>query len=130
MATLAEAKQLISFHADFPIPGITFCDIHPIMANAQARATVTNHLHDRYKDQKIDIVVGLESRGYYFGLPLADKLGVPFVPLRKKGKLPGELFSVSYGLEYKEKETIEVQKDKLPVGSKVLIVDDLLVRKN
>jgi adenine phosphoribosyltransferase len=73
------------------------------------------------------VIVGLESRGYYFGVPLADKLGVPFVPLRKKGKLPGELESVTYGLEYKDQETIEIQKARLPPGSRVVITDDLLV---
>lgn len=72
-------------------------------------------------------MVGLESRGYYWGIPVADKLGLPFVPCRKKGKLPGELFSYTYGLEYKDQETIEIQKERVPAGSRVVILDDLLV---
>lgn len=74
---------------------------------------------------KLDAIVGLESRGYYFGIPLADALGLPFVPLRKAGKLPGQCQSVSYGLEY-GKATIEVQEGVIQKGWKVLVVDDLM----
>ena len=76
-------------------------------------------------DYKLDAIVGLDSRGYYFGVPLADVLGIPFVPARKGGKLPGTVKSVSYGLEYGE-SIIEMQEGALAPGARVLVVDDLM----
>jgi adenine phosphoribosyltransferase len=118
-------KSLIPEYPDFPKKGVVFRDIHPIMQNYEARQYLENLLYERYKDLNVDIVVGLESRGYYFGIPLANRLGKPFVPLRKKGKLPGDLISFSYDTEYST-DTIEVQKSSIPAGSRVIIIDDLL----
>jgi len=123
--SLDDVRKLISSHPNWPKPGITFYDIHPLMRNCEARAFCVQTLYERYKDKNIQAVVCLESRGYYMGIPLADKLGVPFVPFRKPKKLPGEVFSYSYKLEYGE-DTIEVQKASLPAGTRVVLCDDLL----
>jgi len=120
-----KVRSLVSVYHGFPNGDVTFYDIHPIMLNSAARQFLVEQLFERYKDQKIDIVVGLESRGYYLGIPLADKLGLPFVPLRKANKLPGILQSIDYGKEY-GKDVIEVQVASLPPGSRVVIIDDLL----
>jgi len=125
MATLDEAKALITAHADFPSKGIVFRDIHPIMSNAQARKTVLDALEARYKDKNVAVVVGLEARGYYFGIPLADRLKARFVPFRKPGKLPGPTQSVEYKKEYGT-DTIYVQDNTIHAGENVLIIDDLL----
>eukprot|EP01130_Rhizamoeba_saxonica_P007032 TRINITY_DN281_c0_g1_i1.p1 TRINITY_DN281_c0_g1~~TRINITY_DN281_c0_g1_i1.p1 ORF type:complete len:238 (+),score=54.94 TRINITY_DN281_c0_g1_i1:43-756(+) len=122
---LEEVESLIASHQDFPKPGILFRDIHPVMANSEARAAVLETLYQRYKDAGIEVVVGLESRGYYFGIPLADRLGVSFVPLRKPNKLPGELIGIDYGLEY-GKDRLEFQVERIPAGTKVVVIDDLL----
>jgi len=111
-------------YLDFPSKGVLFRDIHPLMENAPVRKSYLDFLVNRYKG-KADIVVGLECRGFYFGIPLAFELGLPFVPLRKAGKLPGEVVSVSYGKEY-GKDEIQVQKAALPHGKRVVILDDLL----
>eukprot|EP01123_Difflugia_compressa_P012395 TRINITY_DN527_c0_g1_i1.p1 TRINITY_DN527_c0_g1~~TRINITY_DN527_c0_g1_i1.p1 ORF type:complete len:185 (-),score=37.98 TRINITY_DN527_c0_g1_i1:187-741(-) len=122
--TLESIRSLFVIYKDFPKVGISFCDIHPIMRNHSARQFLVNILYERYKDQRIDIIVGLESRGYYLGVLLADRLSIPFVPVRKEGKLPGEKVKIEYGSEYKAKETMELQKESVPPGSRVIVVDD------
>ncbi len=128
---LENIKKLISEnikeYPNFPKKGIIFYDLHPLMANPDARGKILDFLVEKYNnlDKKVTCIVAMESRGYYLGIPLADRLGVPFIPLRKPGKLPGKLESVSYGLEYGT-DTLSVQKKVIKAGDNVLVVDDLL----
>ena len=110
---------------DFPKPGIIFKDITPIMMNAQLSNEIVEHLFQQYKDQKIDVVAGIESRGFLFGYPLAMRLGLPFVLIRKQGKLPYSKISHAYDLEYGS-ATIEMHTDAIVKNQRVLIHDDLL----
>jgi adenine phosphoribosyltransferase len=110
---------------DFPKPGIVFKDITPLLQNHEVFSATISGLVDRYGDQAIDVVVGIESRGFLFGAPLAHQLGASFVPLRKKGKLPYETVEVSYDLEYGS-ATIEMHTDAIAKGQRVLVIDDLL----
>jgi adenine phosphoribosyltransferase len=110
---------------DFPIEGILFYDITTLLKNPTALRDSVDRLVDRYQDAGVDVVVGVESRGFIFGTPLAYQLGVGFVPVRKPGKLPAETAAESYKLEYGT-NTIEVHVDAIEAGQNVLIVDDLL----
>ncbi len=110
---------------DFPKPGIIFKDITPLLQNHAAFSATIKSLVDRYKDKKIDVVVGIEARGFLFGAPLAHQLGAAFVPLRKKGKLPYKTMDASYELEYGS-ATVEMHVDAISRGQRVLVVDDLL----
>ena len=110
---------------DFPKPGIIFKDITPIMMNAQLSNEIVEHLYHQYVDQKIDVVAGIESRGFLFGYPLAMRLGVPFVLIRKQGKLPYSKISHAYDLEYGS-ATIEMHTDAIAKNQRVLIHDDIL----
>ncbi len=110
---------------DFPMEGIVFKDITPIMMDAELSNEVVECLYQKYKDHKIDAVAGIESRGFLFGYPLAMKLKVPFVLIRKKGKLPYDKISHDYDLEYGS-ATIEMHTDALNENDHVLIHDDLL----
>lgn len=118
-------KSVIRDVPDFPKPGIIFKDITPIMLNPKVSGQVLDYLVELYKDQKIDVVAGIESRGFLFGFPLAIRLGVPFVLIRKKGKLPYDKISHDYELEYGT-STIEMHVDAIEPGKHVLIHDDLL----
>lgn len=111
--------------ADFPKKGIMFKDISPIMQNPQLSIEIVEALFEKHKNSGIDAVAGIESRGFLLGYPLAMRLGVPFVLIRKKGKLPYEKISFSYDLEYGSAE-IEMHTDAVKKGDKVLIHDDLL----
>jgi adenine phosphoribosyltransferase len=110
---------------DFPKPGILFKDITPLLADSQAMQAVTDRFVEAFKDQNIKTIVGIESRGFLFGVPLALALGVGFVPIRKPGKLPAETIKETYELEYGT-DTIEIHRDAVQEGDRVLIVDDLL----
>ena len=110
---------------DFPKEGIVFKDITPIMMNPKLSNEVVSHLFDLYKDEKLDAIAGIESRGFLFGYPLAMKLGIPFVLIRKKGKLPYDKISHDYDLEYGS-ATIEMHTDAVGHKQRVLIHDDLL----
>ncbi|MDO7613783.1 MAG: adenine phosphoribosyltransferase, partial [Crocinitomicaceae bacterium] len=110
---------------DFPKPGILFKDISTIMLDAELSKEVLAHLKDLYQSESIDAVAGIESRGFLFGYPLAMELGVPFILIRKKGKLPYKKRSHSYELEYGS-AVIEMHEDAVKTGQKVLIHDDLL----
>ena len=110
---------------DYPKPGIKFRDITTLLADPQAFNDVMNHFVNRYQKEQIDLVVGIESRGFILGAPLALRLGKGFIPVRKEGKLPGPTYGVDYDLEYGT-DRVEVHKDAIPPGSKVLMVDDLL----
>lgn len=118
-------KSIIRDIPDFPQPGVIFKDITPIMLNPAISEQTLSYLVDLYKDQNIDAVAGIESRGFLFGFPLAIRLGVPFVLIRKKGKLPYKKISYDYQLEYGT-STIEMHTDAIKKGQKVLIHDDLL----
>lgn len=110
--------------ADFPSPGVVFKDLTPLFADAAAFASVLDLLAERHHGA-VDAVAGVEARGFIIGAPLAQRMGVAFVPIRKKGKLPGDVVTQSYDLEYGS-ATIEMQRDALASGARVLVVDDVL----
>jgi len=110
---------------DYPQPGILFRDITPLLQNAEALRFTIETMAARYRNAHIDQVVGIESRGFIFGTPLAFLLGTGFVPVRKKGKLPARTIAQDYSLEYGT-ATLEVHTDAVRPGQRVLVVDDLL----
>jgi adenine phosphoribosyltransferase len=110
---------------DFPKPGILFYDITTLLKDPEAFAAVIDRMADAVKDEKVDVVVGMESRGFIFAAPLAYRLNAGFVPVRKLGKLPAETIEVEYDLEYGT-ATLEIHRDAIQPGQKVLLVDDLL----
>ncbi|MCQ2583341.1 MAG: adenine phosphoribosyltransferase [Treponema sp.] len=110
---------------DFPKPGILFYDITSVLTNPEAFKFCLEEMYRIYKDAKFDAVAGVESRGFIFAAPLAEKLGIPLVLIRKKGKLPGDTYQCSYDLEYGS-ATIEVHKADIKKGQKILVVDDLI----
>ena len=118
-------KRLIREVPDFPKPGINIYDITTLLKDPNGLKLTIDALTDEYSSQKINTVIGVESRGFIFGAPLAYQLGAGFVPVRKPRKLPAETVSVSYDLEYGS-DTLEIHKDAVGEGHKVLIVDDLL----
>ncbi len=110
---------------DFPKPGILFFDVTSIFTNPPAYRHCLDRMVEIYKDKKIDAIAAVESRGFLFGAPLADRLGIPLVLIRKKGKLPGQVYSASYALEYGE-ATIEAHKSDISAGKTYLVIDDLI----
>ena len=110
---------------DFPEPGIIFRDITSVLQDADGLQLAIDSMQDCLKGVDFDVITGTESRGFIFGVPIAYNLHKPFVPIRKKGKLPRETVSVSYDLEYGSAE-IEMHKDSIKPGQKVVIVDDLI----
>lgn len=110
---------------DFPIKGVVFKDITTLLKDPDAYHHAIQVMYDRYKDEKIDVVVGMESRGFIFAAPMAYLLGAGLVPVRKLGKLPAETVRVDYSLEYGT-NTLEIHKDAIAPGQRVLVVDDLL----
>ena len=110
---------------DFPKPGILFYDITTLIKQPKPFAEAIDLLVEPFAATKVDVVVGMESRGFIFSAPMAIRLDAGFVPVRKLGKLPAETISVEYALEYGT-NTLEVHKDAIQPGQKVLIVDDLL----
>jgi len=110
---------------DFPKLGILFKDINPLLRDTLLCKEIINHLAAYYHNDKPDAIFAIESRGFYFGFPLALKLGIPFVPIRKKGKLPGIIHQQEYALEYGS-SIMEVQKNVIKKGSRILIHDDVL----
>jgi adenine phosphoribosyltransferase len=120
-----EIKSVIRDVPNFPKEGIIFKDITPIMMNPELSQKILDHLYEIYKNSGITKVAGIESRGFLFGYPLAIKLRVPFILIRKQGKLPYHKTSYNYDLEYGS-STIEMHNDAVVKGDKVLIHDDLL----
>ena len=118
-------KDYIAVVEDFPIKGISFKDITPLMGNGEVFKQACDELTEFAKDLKIDVVAGPESRGFIFGCPVATNLEVGFVPIRKPGKLPRETVVAEYSLEYGT-NTLCMHKDAIKKGDKVLIIDDLL----
>lgn len=110
---------------DFPEKGIIFRDVTSILQDAEGLQLAVNLMQERLKEDEFDIVVGPESRGFIFGVPIAYNLKKAFIPVRKKGKLPRETLSVKYDLEYGSAE-VEIHKDAIKPGQKVVIIDDLL----
>ena len=123
--TAAELKDKVRSIPDFPIKGILFRDITPVLSDPASLRAAIDLMANAYKDAKIDVVVGIEARGYILGAPLAYKLDAGFVPVRKPGKLPFEKISVDYALEYGT-NTLEMHRDAIARGARVLVVDDLL----
>lgn len=113
--------------ADFPKPGIIFKDISTLLSNSKALDTLMTHLENRYKSYQLDYIAGIDARGFIFGSILADRLGVGFVPVRKKGKLPYTTVAEKYSLEYGFDE-VEIHIDAFgdKSGAKVLLMDDLI----
>ena len=120
-----DLKSMIRTIPDFPKKGVMFRDITTILQNKEGFAYVIDKFYERYKNKNIDIIVGIESRGFIFGAALAYKLGCSFVPIRKEGKLPHKTIKQEYALEYGT-AAIEIHKDAIKHGQKVLIVDDLI----
>lgn len=118
-------KQIIRDVPDFPKPGIVFKDITPILENPALCNEIADALAEQLTNVEVDVVAGIESRGFLFGLALAQKLNVPFVPIRKAGKLPYKTIQQSYDLEYGS-ATLEVHEDAFDAGQKIVIHDDLL----
>jgi len=118
-------KSKIRTVPHWPKEGIMFKDITTLLKDADGFKETIDLLYERYKEKKIDKVIGIESRGFIFGAPLAYLLGCGFVPVRKPGKLPAECESEEYTLEYGT-DKIEIHKDAIEKGDKVLIVDDLI----
>lgn len=120
-----QLKAVIRDVPDFPKPGILFKDISTIMLNPAVSNSVLDHLAAKYQDAHLDAIAGIESRGFLFGYPLAMRLGLPFILIRKEGKLPYDKIKHAYALEYGE-AVIEMHTDAVSPGQKVLIHDDLL----
>ncbi len=110
---------------DFPEPGIIFRDVTSVLQDADGLALAIDLMQEKLRDVKFDLVVGPESRGFIFGVPIAYNLHKPFIPIRKKGKLPCETVSVKYELEYGTAE-LEIHRDAIKPGQRVVIIDDLI----
>ena len=120
-----DLKQKIRVIPDFPVPGISFKDITTLFKDGKALKLAIDQMADLVEGVEVDVLVGPEARGFLIGAPLAYRLGAGFVPVRKSGKLPGEVIEASYELEY-GKDTLQIHKDSIGPGTKVLVVDDLL----
>jgi adenine phosphoribosyltransferase len=120
-----DLKKTIRDIPDFPKKGIIFKDITTLLKDKKALKATIDVLARKFAGTKVKYVVGIESRGFIFGTALAYKLGVGFIPVRKKGKLPAKVRSVTYDLEYGS-DTLEIHQDALKKGDRVLIIDDLL----
>jgi adenine phosphoribosyltransferase len=118
-------KRLIREVPDFPQPGILFYDITTLLKNAEGFRTILDTLTAQYRDRQISKIVGIESRGFILGAPLAYQLHTGFVPVRKPGKLPADIYEVKYNLEYGS-TSLAIHRDAITMGERVLIVDDLL----
>lgn len=118
-------KQHIRVIEDFPKEGISFKDITTIIKDGPIFKQMVDQMADRLKDLNVEAIAGPEARGFIFGVPVAYALGIGFIPIRKKGKLPGETYSLTYDLEYGQ-DTLEIHKDGIRPGMRVAIIDDLL----
>jgi len=123
--TLTKVQELIRDIKDFPKPGIVFKDITPVLADARALAVVCDELARPFRDKGIQKIIAIESRGFFFGMGLAERLGAGLIPVRKAGKLPWETVSESYQLEYGQ-AVLEIHRDAVREGERVLIADDVL----
>lgn len=122
---MIDLKSCVRDIPDFPKKGIIFKDITTLLKNKDALRNTVDTIADKFKNEKIDYVLSVEARGFIFGAAVAYKLGAGLIPVRKKGKLPHKTLSVTYELEYGT-DTLEIHKDALKPGDRILIVDDLL----
>lgn len=120
-----DLKEKIRVIEGFPKEGISFKDITTLVADGEAFKESIDRIEEHLRDKNVDVILGPEARGFIFGVPVAYALGVGFVPVRKKGKLPAETVSVDYSLEYGV-DVLEIHKDAIKKGQRVAIVDDLL----
>ncbi len=120
-----DLKNNIEIIEDFPKQGISFKDITTLIQNGDALKYTIDLIADNLRDKNIDLIVGPEARGFIFGVPVAYALGVGFVPVRKKGKLPGNTIEVKYDLEYGN-DVLEIKQGSIKKGDRVAIIDDLL----
>ena len=123
--TIVDVKSKIRDVKDFPKEGIIFRDITTALKDAETLRVIVDYLCEQFKDEKIDYIAGIESRGFILGMPMAYKMGIGFVPVRKPNKLPAATYSQEYSLEYGT-DKIEIHQDAFPQGANVLVVDDLL----
>ena len=123
--TIVDVKSKIRDIKDFPKEGIIFRDITTALKDAETLRVIVDYLCEQFKDEKIDYIAGIESRGFILGMPMAYKMGIGFVPVRKPNKLPAATYSQEYSLEYGT-DKIEIHQDAFPQGANVLVVDDLL----
>lgn len=123
--TIIDVKSKIRDIKDFPKEGIIFRDITTALKDAETLKVIVDYLCEQFKDVKIDYIAGIESRGFILGMPMAYKMGIGFVPVRKPNKLPAATYSQEYALEYGT-DKIEIHQDAFPQGANVLVVDDLL----
>ena len=122
---MKKLEEYVRSIPDFPEPGIIFRDVTSILQDADGLQLAIDSIQEKIKDVDVDVIAGTESRGFIFGVPVAYNLHKPFVPIRKKGKLPCETISQDYDLEYGSAE-IEIHKRSIKPGDKVVIVDDLM----
>lgn len=122
---MIDLKKHVRDIPGFPKEGVIFKDITTLLQDGRAFAAVVDRITDEYKDKRIDVVLSVEARGFFFGAAVAYKMGLGLVPVRKKGKLPSKTHSVTYDLEYGQ-DTLQIHQDAFPKGARVLIVDDLL----
>ena len=122
---MKKIEEYVRSIPDFPEPGIIFRDVTSILQDADGLQLAIDSMQECLKDVDVDVIVGTESRGFIFGVPIAYNLHKPFVPVRKKGKLPCETISRSYELEYGS-AVIEMHKDSIKPGQKVAVIDDLI----
>ena len=122
---MKKIEEYVRSIPDFPEPGIIFRDVTSILQDADGLQLAIDSMQDCLKDVDVDVIVGAESRGFIFGMPIAYNMHKPFVLVRKKGKLPCETVSVEYALEYGTAE-LEIHKDAIHEGQKVVIIDDLM----
>ncbi len=120
-----DLSKYIASVPNYPEEGVVFRDISPLMADGEAYHYATQQIVDYAKDKDVEMIVGPEARGFIVGCPVAYAMGIGFAPARKKGKLPREVVEVNYGLEY-GKDTLQIHKDAIRPGQRVLVVDDLL----
>lgn len=122
---MKKLEEYVRSIPDFPEPGIIFRDVTSILQDADGLQLAIDLIQEKIKDMDVDVIAGTESRGFIFGVPVAYNLHKPFVPIRKKGKLPCETISQSYDLEYGS-ATIEMHTDSIKPGQKVVLIDDLI----
>ena len=122
---LVDLDKYVRKVPDYPKKGILFYDITSILAKPEAFLYCIESMVDIYKDKNINAVAGIEARGFIFAAPFAIRMGIPLIPIRKKGKLPGITLSKKYDLEYAQAE-IEVHREDIPEGKRILLIDDLI----
>ncbi len=123
---MKSVKDYVTTIPDFPEEGIMFRDITSVLEDADGLRLAIDEMQKLLEGVEFDVIAGVESRGFIFGMPIAYNLGKPFVPVRKKGKLPRATVSQSYTLEYGDVSTIEVHADSIKPGQKVVVIDDLI----